>query len=194
MREPGLSDVLRRDLDRLEVPVEAVWVPAQRRRSPIRSLVALAGAAALVVAAVTGGLALRRDADVTGPVAATASPPSGTHGRSPIHHTANAASWATAHVPTTRSSRSLRVRASPRASRRRRPRRHCSSMRPVWSSSQSTTAPSPGSSSIGIAMSRRPRARTSFRWCMTRQSHDLVGRDATIRADGRCARALRDGR
>lgn len=99
MREPGLSDVFRRDLDRLEVPVEAVWVPALRRRSPIRSLLAAAGAAALVVAAVTGGLAVRRDADVTGP-AATASPPISTHGPAPIHRTANVAPWATAHVPT----------------------------------------------------------------------------------------------
>lgn len=95
-----MSDLFRRDLDRIEVPTEAVWVPVRRRRSPIRSLLAVAGAAALVVAAATVGLAVRRDGDVTGPVAATASLPSGTQDRAPIHDTANAAAWATGHVPT----------------------------------------------------------------------------------------------
>lgn len=100
MREPGLSDVFRRDLDRLEVPAEAVWVPPRRQRARIGSLLAVAGAAVLVVAAVTGGLALRRDVDLPGPVAAPPSPVGGTPGPAPIHHTANVAAWATAHLPT----------------------------------------------------------------------------------------------
>lgn len=94
-----MSDVFRRDLDRIEVPAEALWVPARRRRSPIGSLVAVAGAATLVVAAVTGGLALRRDADVAAPTQPSASPGASVAPAS-IHHTANIAAWATGHVPT----------------------------------------------------------------------------------------------
>lgn len=100
MREPGLPEVFRRDLDRIEAPAEALWVPGGRRRSPIRSLLAVAGAAALAVAAVTGGLALRRDGDIAGPAAATASPPGATQAPASIHATANAAPWATGHMPT----------------------------------------------------------------------------------------------
>ena len=94
-----MSDVFRRDLDRIEVPAEAIWVPAQRRRSPIRSILAIAGAGALVIAAVTGGLALRRDGDVAAPMRASASPgvPSAPGS---VHPTANIAGWATGHVPT----------------------------------------------------------------------------------------------
>ena len=94
-----MSDVFRRDLDRIEVPADAIWVPARRRRSPISSFLAVAGAGALVIAAVTGGLALRRDGDVTAPTLPSASPGAS---RTPgsIHQTANVAAWATGHVPT----------------------------------------------------------------------------------------------
>src|SRR5688572_961499 len=68
-----MSDVFRRDLDRIEVPAEAIWVPAPRRPSRIRSFLVIAGAAALVIAAAIGGSALRVD-DVGGP-SASAPPP-----------------------------------------------------------------------------------------------------------------------
>src|SRR5688572_26587472 len=69
-----MSDVFRRDLDRIEVPAEAIWVPAQRRPSRIRSFLATAGAA-LVIAAAIGGSALRVH-DVGGP-SASVPPPAG---------------------------------------------------------------------------------------------------------------------